>query len=172
MESKTFNLKYRIAHTSSELEEADSKLYAAAAAAMQSAYAPYSQFSVGAAVELVNGAIVSGSNQENIAFPSGLCAERVAIFAAASSHPGVAMRALAIVAQHQSEKNLSSVESSGSITPCGACRQVIVEYERLLKTPIRILTGAPHGHIIVLDNAESLLPLAFFSEALSKGHKE
>lgn len=168
MENKTIQINYRVADSHASLEPEDAKLFAEALAAMKTAYAPYSNFSVGAAVALENGKIVRGSNQENIAYPSGLCAERVAIFAASSMYPGVAMRAVAIVASHI---NAPTVEPSAdeSVTPCGACRQVIMEYERLFDSPIRIITGAPEGKIIVVDSANTLLPLVFFSEALAKG---
>jgi cytidine deaminase len=175
MEQKEISLKYRTASDLSELEPNDSNLFKEALKAMESAYAPYSHFSVGAAVELENGVIVRGSNQENIAYPSGLCAERVAIFAASSSYPGVKMRAIAVVARFEGTDRTvldTKKEDSDSVTPCGACRQVMMEYERLLGQPIRIITGGADGSIIVLDSAETLLPLVFFSEALTKQAKE
>lgn len=175
MEQKEIHLKYRVAHDMSGLEPADAALFREALKAMESAYAPYSHFSVGAAVELENGVVVRGSNQENIAYPSGLCAERVAVFAAASAHPGVKMRAIAVVARFKGPDSAAAetgTDSSDSVTPCGACRQVMMEYERLLGQPIRIITGGADGSIIVLDSAETLLPLVFFSEALTKQVKE
>jgi len=168
MESKKIHIEYRVAAHHSELSPDDARLFAQAVEAMRSAYAPYSEFSVGAAVELVNGVVVIGSNQENIAYPSGLCAERVALFAASSQYPGVPVKALAIAARHKSDL---AQKGAGSVTPCGACRQVMMEYERMLAHPIRILTGAPEGEIIILDKAERLLPLVFFSAELVKGRK-
>lgn len=171
MEKREFKFEYKTAESIDALELRDAALYREALEAMNSAYAPYSKFYVGAAVELENGVIVRGSNQENIAYPSGLCAERVAVFAAASKYPGVKMRALAIVASYRGEKAdpaPANHEKSDSVTPCGACRQVITEYERLLGSPIRIITGGENGTVIVLDSAEALLPLVFFSEALTK----
>ncbi|MCA1750230.1 MAG: cytidine deaminase [Cryomorphaceae bacterium] len=175
MEQKEIHLKYRVASDISGLEPDDAALFKEALKAMESAYAPYSHFSVGAAVELENGVTVRGSNQENIAYPSGLCAERVAVFAAASAYPGVKMRAIAVVASFKGPDNAAADvknDSSDSVTPCGACRQVMMEYERLLGQPIRIITGGADGSIIVLDSAEALLPLVFFSEALTKQVKE
>lgn len=171
MERKEFKFHYHTAESTEALEPRDAALYLEALEAMNSAYAPYSKFFVGAAVELENGVIVRGSNQENIAYPSGLCAERVAIFAAASKYPGVKMRALAIVASYRGENTKpapAGTEKSDSVTPCGACRQVITEYERLLGSPIRIITGGENGTVIILDSAQALLPLVFFSEALTK----
>jgi len=175
MEHNEILLKYRRASDISGLDPEDAALFKEALKAMESAYAPYSHFSVGAAVALENGVTVRGSNQENIAYPSGLCAERVAVFAAASAHPGVKMRAIAVAARFKGTDNsISPISADGSdrVTPCGACRQVIMEYERLLGQPIRIITGGADGSIIVLDSAETLLPLVFFSEALTKQAKE
>lgn len=178
MKQKEIQLKYRVASDISGLEPGDAALFREALKAMESAYAPYSHFSVGAAVELENGVTVRGSNQENIAYPSGLCAERVAVFAAASAYPGVKMRAIAVVARFKGSPAVANDTKSevgidsDSVTPCGACRQVMMEYERLLGQPIRIITGGADGSIIVLDSAETLLPLVFFSEALTKQVKE
>ncbi len=168
MKSKKIHIDYQVAAHRSLLEPADALLFAKAIEAMHNAYAPYSEFSVGAAVALENGAVVIGSNQENIAYPSGLCAERVALFAASSQYPKVPVKALAIAAYHKSDV---AQKGAGSVTPCGACRQVMMEYERMLAHPIRILTGAPEGEIIILGNAECLLPLVFFSAELVKGRK-
>jgi len=118
------------------------------------AYAPYSQFRVGAAVLLANGEIVTGNNQENVAFPSGLCAERTALFYANSQYPKQAVKSLAIAAYTQGD----FVESP--ISPCGACRQVILETEMRYKNPIRIyLYGKKE--IYIIEGINDLLPLAF-----------
>jgi cytidine deaminase len=123
------------------------------------AYAPYSKFRVGAAVLLENGEIVIGNNQENAAYPSGLCAERVALFYANASHPGVAVKAIAI----------SAIDENGevheSVTPCGSCRQVMLESEYKFGKPIKIiLDGAKK--ILVVEGVESLLPLSFKPDSL------
>lgn len=169
MKKERIEIDYLIADSINELEDADRQLFEEAVKALETAYAPYSEFNVGAAVALENGEIVRGSNQENIAYPSGLCAERVAIFAAASQYPGVPIHTLAIAARHRKDLELENNALSGHVTPCGACRQVIMEYERLLEHPIRILTGATAGRIYIIENAESLLPLVFYSESLIKG---
>ena len=99
-----------------DLNDGDRKLIESAVAATESAYAPYSHFSVGAALRLDDGTVVTGSNQENVAYPSGLCAERTALFAASASHPGKAVEALAIVARNPEGMLVGA-------SPCGACRQ-------------------------------------------------
>ena len=137
-----------------ELTPADEQLLQAAIQATGQAYAPYSHFSVGAALLLASGQIVTGSNQENIAYPSGLCAERTAMFAAASQHSGVPFQALAIAARRP-DGTLTGV------TPCGACRQVMAEYEKLHHTPLHILLYDKDDKILVFDGVESLLPFIF-----------
>jgi len=118
------------------------------------AYAPYSQFRVGAAVLLANGEIVAGSNQENVAFPSGLCAERTALFYANSQYPEQAVKSLAIAAYTQGDF------TDNPVSPCGACRQVILETEMRYKNPIRIyLYGKKE--IYIIEGINDLLPLAF-----------
>jgi len=146
--------------TLEELDVADRTLFEAAIRAMKSAYAPYSDFPVGAAILLENGEIILGSNQENIAYPSGLCAERVALFSAATQFPEVPIVSLAITTQAQDQ------EFASEITPCGACRQVMLEYERRHSKDFRVITGAANGQITVFKNAKSLLPLAFFDATL------
>lgn len=118
------------------------------------AYAPYSQFKVGAALLLENGLIVGGNNQENAAYPSGLCAERVAIFAANALHPNQAVKAIAIAAF------TNETFTNNAITPCGACRQVLHEAENRYKKEIEILLYG-EKEILLIKNAASLLPLAF-----------
>jgi len=118
------------------------------------AYAPYSQFQVGAAVLLANGEIITGNNQENAAFPSGLCAERTAMFYANSQYPEQAVKSIAIAAYTQGD----FVERP--VSPCGACRQVILETELRFRSPIRIyLYGKKE--IYIIEGIKDLLPLAF-----------
>ncbi|MGB6036052.1 MAG: cytidine deaminase [Cryomorphaceae bacterium] len=162
MEKKEIQFSYSRYRSVDELSADDQTLFNQAKEASKNAYAPYSKFSVGAAVLLENGAVVIGSNQENIAYPSGLCAERVALFAAASTYPATPVRALAVTAQPISS------DQDTEVTPCGSCRQVMLEYERILNHDIRIITGAPNGPISVIENARSLLPMAFFDAGLGK----
>jgi len=123
------------------------------------AYAPYSGFHVGAAVLLENGLIVSGNNQENSAYPSGLCAERVALFYANANYPDSGVKTIAISAA----KN--DVLVNEPVKPCGSCRQALAETEVRFKTPIRIILDGKDG-ILVLNGVESLLPLSFSKKAL------
>jgi len=119
------------------------------------AYAPYSQFYVGAVVVLENGILVTGNNQENIAYPSGMCAERVALYYAGARYPDVPVKAIVVIAVKDGivQKHIS---------PCGACRQVLLETEMRSKQPIRvILAGSEEVHII--HSAELLLPVSFKS---------
>jgi cytidine deaminase len=162
MEQKEFRLTYKRYASPAELPEKDRELFESAIQAMKNAYAPYSKFSVGATVLLENDEIVQGSNQENIAYPSGLCAERVALFAAASRFPKIPFIALAIAAKP------ISLDDDSEVTPCGSCRQVMLEYERLLQHDMRVITGSPNGPISIIENARSLLPMAFFDAGLGK----
>ena len=137
-----------------ELLPEEKNLIDCAKEACSRAYAPYSQFRVGAAVSLANGEIVTGNNQENVAFPSGLCAERTTLFYANSQYPDQAVLSLAIAAFTQGDF------IDRPISPCGACRQVILETEMRYKRPIRIfLYGKNETYII--EGINDLLPLAF-----------
>lgn len=145
-----------------ELNDSDSKLLAASEKSLNSAYAPYSNYRVGAAVLLDNGKIILGSNQENVAYPSGLCAERVALFYASSQYPGSQVRAISISAK------ADHFEITEPVTPCGSCRQVIAEYEKKNSHPIRIIMKGEKGKILVTDGISNLLPLMFKEEKLKK----
>ena len=137
-------------HTASE----DQKLIHAANQATGSAYAPYSGFKVGAAVLLDDGQIITGTNQENAAYPSGLCAERVALFTAASHYPEKTILKIAVAAKNKSG-------NSTAVTPCGSCRQVMLEYEGKQNQAIKILLMGPDETIALFDSANALLPLGF-----------
>jgi cytidine deaminase len=142
-------------NTRDELSKDDQALLSAARAAGNSAYAPYSGFRVGAAVLLANGKIVSGSNQENVAFPSGLCAERVAVFSASADYPGVPVLAVAVTCR--SEK----FTVAEPVSPCGACRQALMEYENRYEKKIKLIMAGEKGKIIVAESVNELLPLHF-----------
>lgn len=137
------------------LDESDMKLLMEAQSAMRDAYAPYSQFNVGAALLLENGTIVRGNNQENASYPVGLCAERVAIFHASAVYPGVGIKAIAISAY--SKKFIVNQP----VPPCGACRQAIAEYEVKSKNNIRIIMAGESGKVIVSPSISNLLPFQF-----------
>ena len=132
----------------------------AAYSARKFAYAPYSKFNVGAAARLANGEIVTGNNIENAAYPSGLCAERVAMFAAMAQYPGVAFESLAVTA-YSASKTIDE-----PVAPCGACRQVMVEVEQLSKQPLRVLCQGETGPIFVFSGIESLMPFIFLDKFL------
>jgi len=126
----------------------------------KNAYAPYSKFRVGAAILLDNGKIVLGSNQENAAYPSGLCAERVAIFQAGAIYPNAKIVKLAITAASDTNPTLSP------IPPCGACRQSIAEYEFKQDTPIEIYFMGESGEVYRSNSINNLLPLSFDKTSL------
>ena len=138
-----------------QLPDNDQLLIKRAIYIMHNAYAPYSKFNVGSALLLSNGVIVEGSNQENIAYPSGLCAERVALFYAGANYPKEKIKTLCIVAKG----NLLPI--SKVLSPCGACRQVMVETERRQNEPYRVILVSQNNVTIVFDSASDLLPLAF-----------
>ena len=157
---KTIDLSIKIGFgTFDELSADDQHLIQTAIAATENSYSPYSHFQVGAALRLANGKEVMGANQENAAFPSGLCAERSAIFAAQSNYPDQPVTALAIAARN--EHGLMR----DPIVPCGACRQVILEIEDRYKQPIRILLYGTGG-VYVINTVKELLPLQFVSESM------
>lgn len=141
-----------------ELSAADRELLLRAMESTTGSYSPYSHFAVGAAVRMADGNIVTGSNQENVAYPSGLCAERVALFAASAQHgPDSEIIALAVVGRNAEGQ---WVEAS----PCGACRQVMAEIEGRQKQNMRVLMYLDGGKIRVVKSASSLLPLAFTAQ--------
>lgn len=142
-----------------ELNETDRKLIDMAKEATSRSYAPYSHFSVGAAALLENGKIITGTNQENAAYPSGICAERTVLFYANSEYPDQAVGTLAIAARSQS----GYLERP--IPPCGACRQVLLETEQRYGKPMRILLYSKN-EIYLVNGTKDLLPLSFGGEFL------
>ena len=144
----------------SELSNKENLLLTEAIKARNNAYSPYSNFSVGAALLLDNGKIVIGNNQENAAYPSGMCAERVAIYSSGALYPDAIILKLAISASSSNKKVIKPVG------PCGACRQAIAEYEYKQDTPIEIFFMGETGQIIKTDSLKDLLPLSFDSSFL------
>ncbi|MFZ8837156.1 MAG: cytidine deaminase [Flavobacteriales bacterium] len=136
-----------------ELSSDDQKLLEAAFQACSHAYAPYSKFKVGSAVMLESGQIVRGSNQENSAYPSGLCGERVSFFAAAAQYPGETIVAAAVVTDCDMDVQ--------HFSPCGGCRQVMLESEQRQNKPIRFLMQTRTSSVIVSPNVQQFLPLNF-----------
>lgn len=137
------------------------KLIEKAKSATQRAYAPYSGFNVGAAALLANGEIVIGNNQENAAYPSGLCAERVTLFAANAQYPETPVEAIAIAAYHDGEF------TDTPCCPCGGCRQVIVEVENRFDRPVKVIMYGK-SKIYEVETVKVLLPLSFGKESLTE----
>lgn len=164
MKNKVEIIKVKVERISSTdlLSEIESELVDQAIKASKNAYAPYSRFNVGAAVLLEDGTIVIGNNQENVAYPSGLCAERVAFFAAGAQHPGKIINSVAIHAYSD------IFEVTDAVAPCGACRQSMSEYEIKQKQPISLLFSGPDGQIKKISDVASLLPLIFNETKLKK----
>ncbi len=142
-----------------ELSPRDRELVQAALAATENAYARYSRFYVGAALRLENGKVVIGANQENAAFPSGLCAERTAVFAAQANYPDSPIEALAVAGRNENGV------LPNPITPCGACRQVILEIEDRYKKPVKILLYGTKK-IYCVRSVKDLLPLSFVDDCM------
>ena len=147
-------IAYREYGSLDELQAGDRELALAAIDAMKGAYAPYSNFCVGAAVRLEDGTVVTGANQENAAFPSGLCAERTAMFSAGAAYPDKAMVSIAIAG------GAAGVLDPNPASPCGACRQVMAQYQtKGGKDMSIILVG--DGRILIFSRVDDLLPLIF-----------
>ena len=157
---KTINLNIAIKHCQlDELSVADRELIEQAMKATDNAYAEYSHFYVGAALRLANGRIVIGANQENAAFPSGLCAERTAVFSAQANFPDQSIEALALVARND------NCLIDNPVTPCGACRQVLLGVEERYGLPMRILMYGKSG-VYSVGSAKDLLPLSFVDSSM------
>lgn len=160
MKKRKIEFELAVYDSMGELCEADRQLMEHAVAARARAYAPYSHFQVGAAVRLENGKIVTGNNQENASYPSGLCAERVAVFYAGAEYPGVAITSVAITATSKKYR----VETPAA--PCGNCRQALSEYEVRQKSPIRVLLMGERGEVFECGSIADILPLGFDSSYL------
>lgn len=156
MTNREINIQYEEYSSVEELNAEDRELAQAAIEAMSGAYAPYSHFHVGAAVRLSTGKIVKGANQENAAFPSGLCAERTAMFAAGAKYPDKDMRSIAIAG------GVYGRLSNHPATPCGACRQVMAQYQTKAGKPLSVIMVAD-GKIWKFEKVDDLLPMIFNS---------
>ena len=161
MKKQAYNFEFEVYDSMESLPEKDAWLLNEARKVTQHAYAPYSHFQVGAIARLANGEIVTGSNQENASFPIGLCAERVLLATAASLHPNVAIETIAISYYNDNG------ESDHPISPCGICRQSLLEYESRVNHSIRLILGGMEGRVNVIDKAAMLLPLSFSAEDLN-----
>lgn len=148
-----------------ELTTQQQQLAEAAKVASENAYAPYSNFLVGAAVELESGEILVGNNQENSAYPSGICAERNALFHVGAVHPKSTITRIAIYTPNSISSALEV------ITPCGACRQVMLEYEAKQHTAIEVILVGPKNTAVLLDSCSDLMPLSFVEFGLQKKNR-
>lgn len=154
LETKTFTIRFREYCSADSLPAEESALLEKAVSMADNAYAPYSEFNVGAALLMANGEIVTGANQENAAYPSGICAERSALFYAGARYPDVPMRAIAIAAKQ------NGLQTEEPAYPCGACRQAIVQYEVKFGSPIKVIVGGSK-RIQVFDSISDLIPFVF-----------
>jgi cytidine deaminase len=145
-----------------ELSNDEQMLIKKAQGILKTSYSSYSGFSVGASVLLDNGITIEGSNQENVAYPSGLCAERVALFYTGAQYPNSTIKTIAISAQSK------SFEIEDYISPCGACRQVMAEYEEKQSSKIKILLHSPNDKVLISNSVEDLLPFVFRSPFLKR----
>lgn len=157
MNKQQYQFEFEVYESAEQLNEKDLALLQQAKAATLNAYAPYSQFKVGAVARLGNGEIIMGTNQENASFPVGICAERVLLSNAATLYPGVAIESMAISYDNTKGK------SNHPISPCGICRQSLLEYETRVQKPIRLVLGGLTGKVYIVPQASSLLPLSFTS---------
>ena len=148
------SIKYQV-ESLDKLSVSDQELVSRAREVCSTAYAPYSKFKVGASVLLSNGEIVLGSNQENIAYPSGICAERVALFYAGANFPENNVQTICIVAVGD------LIDSDMNLSPCGGCRQVMVETELRQQTNYRVLLVNSDDSVSIFNSAKDLLPLTF-----------
>lgn len=160
MKNKKFEFEYEVYNDIIQLNNQDAELLIKARAATKQAYAPYSNFFVGAVAKLNNGELVSGTNQENASYPVGICAERVLLGNAATLYPDISIDTMAI------SYDSKTVKSDHPISPCGMCRQSLLEYETRTDKPIRLILAGQEGKIIIVKTVSFLLPFAFTSGEL------
>lgn len=160
MRENKYEFNYKVYNSIDELPEDQQWLLNEAREVTAQAYAPYSNFQVGAVARMKNGEIVAGSNQENASFPVGLCAERVLLASVSSLFPRIPIDTIAI--SYKSEHH----RSDHPISPCGICRQSLQEFESRVGHPVQLILGGMTGPVYIIDSASRLLPLAFTSEEL------
>jgi cytidine deaminase len=160
MHENKFEFSYKVYNSADELPEEQRSLLKKAQEVSEHAYAPYSHFHVGAVAKLINGKMVTGTNQENASYPVGLCAERVLLASASSQFPNVPIEVIAISYKSKIQKN------DHPVSPCGICRQSLQEFESRVNHPIQLILGGMTGEVYVIDRAGKLLPLAFTKNEL------
>lgn len=161
MEEKSYTIPFQICQVD-ELDKEDRLAIEEAIRQLSLSYSPYSHFQVGAGITLEDGSVMGGSNQENASYPLCMCAERVALYHLSASKPGSKIKTLAITAQNHD----GLIERA--VFPCGACRQVILEYERRQNSSIKILIYTRSGQTYIVQGATAILPFAFDESFLSK----
>lgn len=157
MENKTYHFEYQKYKSSEDLPTQDRNLIEESKKAAENAYAPYSNFRVGAALLLENGDIYTGNNQENASYPVGVCAERTLLSYVHANFPNLKKIKLAI----------SVLDTAKDVSPCGLCRQTLLEYETLQNQSLEILLHNASGSVLVIPSASALLPLHFDNQSLS-----
>jgi cytidine deaminase len=160
MEKKEYRFDFTTYASDKELSGADAALVKKARVATSLAYAPYSNFKVAAIAKLSNGETVVSTNQENASYPVGICAERVLLSTVSSLYPGIAIDTIAI-----SYDNTNGA-SDKPISPCGICRQSLLEYEERMKHSIRLILSGKEGEVVVVEKSSQLLPLSFGGDDL------
>ncbi len=160
MKNIKIEINLEVFESISELPNSIQKIMNKALKAREDAYAPYSRFRVGAALQLDSGEIITSNNQENAAYPSGMCAERVAVFYSGANHPDASIVSMALSARSLQNKTTTPAP------PCGACRQVLAEYEVKQKNPIAIYFMGDSGKVVKSNSVKDLLPLIFDSTYL------
>ena len=160
MDEHKFEFQYEVYNDVSQLKKEDAELLAKAKAVTRQAYAPYSNFFVGAVAKMDNGNHVAGTNQENASYPVGICAERVLLGNAATLYPGIGIESIAI------SYDSNEVPSDHPISPCGMCRQALLEYESRTSKPIRLILAGQKGKIYIISTVKFLLPFAFTPDEL------
>ena len=160
MKEHKFEFEYEVYNSINELKKEDAELLTRARTVTKLAYAPYSNFFVGAVARLDNGETVAGTNQENASYPVGICAERVLLGSAATLYPGISIDTMAI------SYDSKELKSDHPISPCGMCRQSLLEYETRTKKPIRLILAGQEGKIYIVKTISHLLPFAFTSGEL------
>jgi len=159
---KKFEFDYEEFDTKQEMQAADLELLNAAYTAVETAFAPYSKFKVGAAARLSNGQIILGSNQESASYPVGICAERTLLNSIGSQHPKETISAMAISYMP------NGVASDHPLSPCGMCRQSLLDYELRYKAPIKLILAGQTGKIMIIPSADYILPFGFTGSILGK----
>ena len=160
MKTTEYRFSYEVYDSIDELAANDAQLLNRALEMTKNAWAPYSRFRVGAAARMLNGEIVTGANQENASYPSGICAESVLLATAGATWPGEPIDTLAVSYEGD------SIPNDHPISPCGICRQRLQEFETRTQRPIRLILGGKTGKIYIIPDANLLMPLAFTAHEL------